>query len=82
MYLYEKNNNVSFYKNNIGVSFWNKKDKSIIDPSLQPYKLIEKQNGKQLAIIFCKNIGEAIKTYADRKNIDVREFLQNYNVIN
>jgi hypothetical protein len=49
---------------------------------LQPYKLIEKQNGKQLAIIFCKNIGEAIKTYADRKNIDVREFLQNYNVIN
>lgn len=82
IYLYEKNNNINFNYYDFGVRFWVKKDKSTIDPSLQPYKLIEKQNGKQLAIIYCKNIGEAIKTYADRKNIDVREFLQNYNVIN
>jgi hypothetical protein len=82
MYLYEKNKNVSFNKNNVGVSFWNKKDKSTIDPSLQPYKLIEKQNGKQLAIIFCKNIGEAIKTYANRKDIEPRQLLENYIICN
>jgi hypothetical protein len=62
MYLYEKNNNVSFYKNNIGVSFWNKKDKSIIDPSLQPYKLIEKQNISSFSIEF---IEETSLNFAD-----------------
>ena len=51
-----KNNNVSFNKVNVGVSFWNKKDKSTIEPKLNPYKLIEKQSGRQLAIIFCENI--------------------------
>jgi len=82
IYLYEKNNNIKFNKCESGVSFWVKKDGPTINPNYFPFKLIQKNNGKQLAIIYCKNIGEAIKTYADRKNIDVRELIQNYNVVN
>lgn len=82
MFLYEKNNNVKLNKCHSGVSFWVKKDNPIVNNDYLPFKLIQKNNGRQLAIIYCKNIGEAIKTYADRKNINMQEFLQNYNVIN
>jgi hypothetical protein len=80
MYLYQKNNNVKFYTNNVGVQFWVKKDKSTIQEGYFPFKLLSK-NRIQLAIIYCKNIDEAIFIYADRKQLTVEEFSKNFNVV-
>lgn len=80
MYLYQKNNNVVFYKNNVGVKFWVKKDESTIQEGYFPFKLLTK-SGIQLAIIYCKTIQEAICVYADRKKIPIKEFLEYFYVI-
>jgi hypothetical protein len=80
MYLYQKNNNVKFYTNNVGVQFWVKKDKSTIQEGYFPFKLLSK-TGIQLAIIYCKNIEEANFIYADRKQLTLEEFSKNFNVI-
>ena len=53
-------------------------DSSTIDKMYQPFKLIEKQRNTQLAIIFCENMNEAIKVYADRKNISVDDLLNKF----
>jgi hypothetical protein len=75
IYLYEKNNNVVFYKNSIsGIFFWCKKDKSTIQPHYFPFTLFDKITHKQLAIIYCKNMNEAIETYAKRKLISIEMF--------
>jgi hypothetical protein len=80
MYLYQKNNNIKFYGNNVGVQFWQKKDKSTIQEGYFPFKLLSK-NGTQLAVIYCKNIKEAKTIYADRKQMTVEEFSKNFNVV-
>ena len=75
IYLYEKNNNVVFYKQSIsGISFWCKKDSNTIHPGYFPFKLLDKLTHKQLAIIYCKNMNEAIETYANRKFISTEIF--------
>jgi hypothetical protein len=80
MYLYQKNNNVKFYSNNVGVQFWVKKDKSTIQEGYFPFKLLSK-TGIQLAMIYCKNIEEANFIYADRKQLTLEEFSKKFNVI-
>jgi hypothetical protein len=78
MYLYQKENNIIFYSHNVGVQFWIKKDRPILQEGYYPFKLL--RNGIQIAIIYCKTIEEAIFIYADRKKMEIQEFLQNYNV--
>lgn len=80
MYLYQKNNNIVFYKHHIGVDFWKKKDEFKIPEGVSPFKLLNK-NGTQQAIIYCKTIQEAVFTYADRKKMTIQDFLENYMVI-
>lgn len=80
MYLYQKNNNINFYKHNIGVEFWKKKDEFRIPQGVFPFKLLNK-NGTQQAIIYCKTNYDAVFTYADRKKMTIQDFLQNYIVI-
>ena len=81
IYLYEKSNNINFDYTNFGVEFWKKKDNITIDSDYIPFKLIQRYNNKQLAIIYCKNIEEAVLTYANRKNIPIENFLFDYFVI-
>jgi hypothetical protein len=81
IYLYEKNNNVRFDKQAVsGISFWNKKDPNTVQPGYFPFKLIDKKTGRQLAIIYCKTLEEAIHTYANRKHIDYSLFTHYFNV--
>jgi len=80
MYLYEKNNNIVFDKENFNVSFWNKYDNSTIQSGYYSFKLICKNTHTQLASIYCKNIDEAICEYSDRKKLDVETFLQLFNI--
>lgn len=82
IYLYEKENDIKFDYTNFGVQFWNKKDNPTIDNNYLPFKLINRLNNTQLAIIYCENINDAILTYANRKNISVPDFLKDYFVIN
>jgi hypothetical protein len=82
IYLYEKYNKIVLNKANIGVSFWNKKDEITIDKIYIPFKLFDRQTQQQLAIIYCKDITEAVTVYADRKNIPIPVFLQHFVVIN
>ena len=82
MYLYEKNNNVRFDKHGVnGITFWNKKDNITMQPGYLPFKLIDKNSGRQLAIIYCKTLEEAADTYAKRKHMEVSLFIQHYTVV-
>ena len=81
IYLYEKSNNINFDYTNFGIEFWKKKDNITIDNDYIPFKLIQRYNNNQLAIIYCKNIEEAVLTYANRKNIPIENFLFDYFVI-
>jgi len=80
MYLYEKNNNIKFDTLNFGVRYWNKLDNSTVQKGLFPFKLIDKRNNCQLAIIHCSSLDEAIECYADRKYISVDEFNKYFSV--
>ena len=81
MYLYEKNNNVYFDKNNFGVNFWVKFDPPTVDNEYIQFKLINKETHQQLAIIYCKDIKEAITTYSNRKLMSINNFLNYYIVV-
>ena len=81
IYLYEKKNKVKFDKQLVnGISFWNKKDGNTIQSEYFPFKLIDKNTGRQLAIIYCKTLEEAIDTYAKRKLMSVTLFIQQFTV--
>ena len=80
MYLYQKQNNITFFKTNVGVEFWKKKDKPKMSQDYLPFKLFNK-HGMQLAIIYCKTMQEAISVYADRKKMSIQVFLENFIVI-
>lgn len=81
IHFYEKENNVSLEKNNLGVRFWNKYDPPRTEWDELPFKLIEKSTHIQLAIVYCKNVDEAIDTYANRKMISKEAFLEKYEVL-
>ncbi len=81
MYLYEKKNNICFDKNNFGVNFWVKLDPPTVDNEYIEFKLINKENHQQLAIIYCKDIKEAITTYSNRKSMSINDFLNYYIVV-
>ena len=83
MYLYEKNNNITFSKHSFhGITFWNKKDAPVMQSGVVPFKLMDKVSGKQLAIIYCKTLEEAIETYANRKLLTIEVFLNFFLVKN
>lgn len=78
IYKYEKNNNMLFERINVGVKFWNKYDKGIMQSDHYPFKLIDRKTNIQLAIIYCINLDQAILVYSHRKGIDPIEFLRYY----
>lgn len=80
LYLYGKENNIQFEKNNFGVRFWVKKDATTISSTHKPYKLLLRQNNQQLAIIHCENDNDAIETYANRKHMLRDDFLKLFDV--
>jgi len=81
IYLYEKKNKVLIDKDSIqGISFWHKKDPSTVQPGYFPFKLIDKNTGTQLAIIYSKTLEEAIDIYSKRKLMPVVLFNQYYSV--
>ena len=80
LYKYEKKYNIVFEKSNFDISCWNKKDIFDQDISLKRYKLMDKKNGKQLAIIYTDNLEQAIKIYHERKQITKEDFLMYFNV--
>jgi hypothetical protein len=79
MFLWEKENNMSFEKSNFNLSTNNKLDKLIISSEYHPYKLCS-IFGNQLAIIYTKTIDEAIEVYSNRKKMNITDFLCNYSV--
>lgn len=81
MFLYEKENNILFEKSNFDISCWNKFDESSVENNYNKYALVEKNNGRQLAIIYANTIDEAIKIYCDRKQIHVNIFNTYFNVV-
>lgn len=78
MYLFEQKNAIKFTETNFNVQYWIKKDKTTISEIYKPFKLLSKQNNQQLAIIYCENVGNAIKIYAERKNLNVRDFMTSF----
>ena len=79
IFLYEKKNKIIFDKHSIGgISFWNKRDKTTVQEGYFPFKLIEKKTGKQLAIIYCRTLTEAINVYRERKQINADTFHTNF----
>lgn len=78
IYLYEKNNNTIFNKSNVGIIPWVKKDQQILNSNYKQFKLIDKNRRQQLAIILCETLNEAIEIYANRKNINMQELLENF----
>jgi len=79
MFLYQKNNNICFEKSSFGISCWNKFD----SPNVigKPYRLLNKNNNQQLAIIFAENLEEAIQIYSDRKQMLIQDFLNLFLVL-
>jgi hypothetical protein len=80
MYKYEKKYNIVFEKSAFNISCWNKKDNFDHDKYFKRYKLMDKKNGQQLAIIYADNLEEAIKIYHERKQISKEDFLMYFNV--
>ena len=79
IFLYEKDNKIIFDKHFIGgITFWNKRDNSTVQEGHFPFKLFDKHNGKQLAIIFCKTLAEANQVYRERKQIPEDFFNQTF----
>lgn len=81
IYLYRKNHNITFEKSTFGVRFWCKKDITTVQNIYKPFRLIDKQNNRQMAIIHCENLNEAIRVYAVRKHINDDQLLEKYNVL-
>jgi len=81
MFLHQKKYNIIFEKSIFGISCFNKFDKSDYENNYNKYALIEKNNGKQLSIIYEKTIDEAIKIYCHRKQCNINYFNQYFHVI-
>jgi len=78
IFLYEKQNNIKFDTSSFNISYWNKKDPPTINENHFPYKLLDKKDGKQLAIIYAKSLEEAIQIYSNRKKMYISEFINKY----
>jgi hypothetical protein len=73
MFLWEKENNMSFEKSYFNVSTNNKVDKIIMSFEYHPYKLCD-TFGNQLAVIYTKTIDEAVEIYSNRKKNEHNRF--------
>jgi hypothetical protein len=83
MYIYEKNNNKKFNSSNFGIKQWVKLDDTDkLLNNLTPFKLIDNKTRRQLAVIYCKDINEAMETYFERKKyyMNRADFLNNFHV--
>ena len=79
MFLWEKENNMSFEKSNFNASTNNKLDKVMISSEYHSYTLHDK-TGNQLAMIYTTTIDDAIEIYSNRKRMNIEDFLRNYSV--
>ena len=81
MYLYEKSNGINFISNIVrGISFWNKKDNSRIEPSYNKYQITNLVSNIKESTIYCKSYEEAIYDYCIRKRINKDILLQTYKI--
>ena len=81
MYLYEKLNDITFINNTVrGISFWNKKDNSTIEPSYNKYQITNLGSNIKESLIYCKSYEEAIYDYCIRKRINKDILLQRYKI--
>lgn len=81
MYLFEKLNDITFINNTVrGISFWNKKDNSTIDPSYNKYQITNLGSNIKESLIYCKSYEEAIYDYCIRKKINKDILLQRYKI--
>ena len=81
MYLYEKSNGINFISNIVrDISFWNKKDNSIIEPNYNKYQIINLVSNIKESIIYCKSYQEAVYNYCIRKKIKKDILLQRYKI--
>ena len=81
MYLYEKSNGINFISNIVrGISFWNKKDNSTIEPSYNKYQITNLVSNIKESTIYCKSYEEAIYDYCIRKRINKDILLQRYKI--
>lgn len=81
MYLFEKLNDITFINNTVrGISFWNKKDNSTIEPSYNKYQITNLGSNIKESLIYCKSYEEAIYDYCIRKKINKDILLQRYKI--
>ncbi len=81
MYLYEKSNGINLINNIVrGISFWNKKDNSTIEPNYNKYQITNLVSNIKESIIYCKSYEEAIYNYCIRKRINKDILLQRYKI--
>tara|TARA_B100001059_G_scaffold91383_1_gene90268 strand:- start:8503 stop:9417 length:915 start_codon:yes stop_codon:yes gene_type:complete len=74
-----KKYNVSLVnEENVGVHFWVKKDKIVNNSNLLPFKLLNKSDNTQLAIIYSDNLNEATDIYINRKEISREDFNKDF----
>jgi hypothetical protein len=74
MYLYEKNNEMKFNYQTFSIRYWNNLDKRVIQDGYCPFGLFQKEGDYRLAIIYCRNITEAIQVYKRRKRLNDKVF--------
>ena len=65
---------------NVGVKFWIKKDQIVNNSNLSPFKLLNKSDNRQLAIIYTNNLEEAREIYANRKEISIEDLNKDFTV--
>ena len=65
---------------NVGVKFWIKKDQIVNNSNLSPFKLLNKSDNRQLAIIYTNNLEEAREIYANRKEISIEDLNKEFTV--
>ena len=82
MFLYEKENNIKFFNNNVeGVSFWNRMDNNAVDVEYAKFQITNLESNVKESMIYCNNIEEAINIYCMRKKISKNELIKKYLIL-
>lgn len=82
MFLYEKENNIKFFNNNVeGVSFWNRMDNNAVDVEYTKFQITNLESNVKESTIYCNNIEEAINIYCMRKKISKNELIKKYLIL-
>ena len=81
MMFHEKKYNIVFEKSTFNIKCWVKHDKSIVENNFNKYVLFQRNNNIRLACIFTNTIEEAIRTYQERKLMELEEFLKYFYVL-